>query len=363
MKQLARKMVAVVCAFSLLIGTGTVPVLADETKKTEIFSAEVELTDSLAEKAEQPEKLYEEKNPIENRTEISEVMEDQLNIGSEANEGELQEEEINATETEILNTVENRDSIEEIESSTSNVQFDDRKMMLSDDYAASMVGASYGSYDGVDYTRLTSNSKRLAALNKAKKMVTIQWQSPATFVTWSSSKGAYNTVTAMDGTSAKQYIAGKMYQGIPYSMINHLYDDERWSNLLSTNGITTSSMTGRLDSYPASGTAKGIDCSRFVFYAIKAAGYTGDYENTNSMLNSSYWTKISKSSMEPGDVFLKSGHVMMYVGMAGSKYAIFEATAEGSKTRYHEYSSSQLSAYSAYTYTGYGSSDLKSDLR
>ena len=99
MKQLARKMVAVVCAFSLLIGTGTVPVLADETKKTEIFSAEVELTDSLAEKAEQPEKLYEEKNPIENRTEISEVMEDQLNIGSEANEGELQEEEINATET------------------------------------------------------------------------------------------------------------------------------------------------------------------------------------------------------------------------------------------------------------------------
>ena len=274
MKQLARKMVAVVCAFSLLIGTGTVPVLADETKKTEIFSAEVELTDSLAEKAEQPEKLYEEKNPIENRTEISEVMEDQLNIGSEANEGELQEEEINATETEILNTVENRDSIEEIESSTlsaenefklekaelndekknsdeycdeSNVQFDDREMMLSDDYAASMVGASYGSYDGVDYTRLTSNSKRLAALNKAKKMVTIQWQSPATFVTWSSSKGAYNTVTAMDGTSAKQYIAGKMYQGIPYSMINHLYDDERWSNLLSTNGITTSSMTGRLD--------------------------------------------------------------------------------------------------------------------
>ena len=61
MKKLARKMVAVVCAFSLLMGTGTVPVLAEEIGQEEsIVSENIEQVESRSETTEQSEESTEE---------------------------------------------------------------------------------------------------------------------------------------------------------------------------------------------------------------------------------------------------------------------------------------------------------------
>lgn len=49
------------------------------------------------------------------------------------------------------------------------------------------------------------------------------------------------------------------------------------------------------------------------------------------MLNSPYYQKININRMKPGDIFLSSAHVMMYVGMDNGNYAVFEADANVSK--------------------------------
>ena len=57
--------------------------------------------------------------------------------------------------------------------------------------------------------------------------------------------------------------------------------------------------------------------------------------------------------MLPGDIFLKNGHVMFFLGKTGSKYAVIEANASYSRVVYRELSSSSLSAYGSYRYTGF----------
>ena len=57
--------------------------------------------------------------------------------------------------------------------------------------------------------------------------------------------------------------------------------------------------------------------------------------------------------MKPGDIFLKSGHVMMYVGKSGNKYAVFEANASAFKCSYHLYSYSTISNYKYYRFKGF----------
>jgi hypothetical protein len=71
------------------------------------------------------------------------------------------------------------------------------------------------------------------------------------------------------------------------------------------------------------------------------------------MLNSSYYKKINLSAMKPGDLFLKNGHVMMFVGKDGNKYAVFEADADDSKCSYNTYSSSYISSYGCYKFKGF----------
>lgn len=214
----------------------------------------------------------------------------------------------------------------------------------------------YAKYSGVDYTKLTDNSKRIAALDKAKKMVTVQWTAPCDFVTWASSKGILNTTTSVDNTSATKFVKGKIYTGVPYSMNSsgsRTLDDIAWIKLLN-NGINTSMMSGNYYSKKA-GTKYGIDCSAFVCKAYEAATGTNLKLNTSSMLNSKKFKKLSDfSKLKPGDVFLKAGHVMMYVGKSGSSYAVFEASAGGSKCRYKTYTSAELKSYCAYKYIDLG---------
>ena len=72
-----------------------------------------------------------------------------------------------------------------------------------------------------------------------------------------------------------------------------------------------------------------------------------------SMLKSSKFTKINRSQMLPGDIFLKNGHVMFFLGKTGSKYAVIEANASYSRVVYRELSSSSLSAYGSSRSTGF----------
>lgn len=219
-------------------------------------------------------------------------------------------------------------------------------------HAASLT---YAKYTGVDYTKYTSNKYRLAALNKAKQMVTVKWKAPCSFVTWASSKGTYNSVKDINGKSSKQFIKGRTYTGVPYSMNQRTYDDKKWISLLN-KGISANGMKARYSGYRVAGTKYGIDCSYFVCTAYNTAMGTKLNLNTKAMLSSSKFKKLSSfSQMKPGDVFLKSGHVMMYVGKSGSKYAVFEACAGNSKCSYNTYTASALKSYKAYRYTGFGS--------
>ncbi len=216
------------------------------------------------------------------------------------------------------------------------------------------AGVSYAPYRGVSYTDKGLSAARVQALNKAKQMVTIQWKAPCDFPTWASKGGVFNRATATDGSSAAKFVKGKTYTGVPYSMTNHSYDDVAWANLLR-RGITQSSMTARFSNYPVKGTAKGMDCSYFVYEAIKSAVGSGriSYQVTGTMMKSSYYKKIARSRMKPGDIFLSTGHVMMYVGKVGNQYAVFEADAEDSKCSYNVYSENYIKRYGCYKYTGF----------
>lgn len=214
---------------------------------------------------------------------------------------------------------------------------------------------TYAKYTGVNYRNLTNNSKRIAALDKAKEMVTVQWTAPCDFVTWASSEGGLNTVVAEDGYADKKFKKGKTYTGVPYSMNKRTYDDEKWMDLLN-DGITTNGMKEKYSNYPVAGTKFGIDCSAFVCRAYEEATGKNLGLNTNGMLKSKDFKKLNSfSELKPGDIFLKSGHVMMFVGKSGNNYAVFESDAGDSKCSYNTYSEKWLvgKGYKAYKYTGF----------
>ena len=207
----------------------------------------------------------------------------------------------------------------------------------------------YDQYSGENYKGQTSSSRRIAALNKAKKMTTIKWKCPMTFPTWYNIEGYYSTVKAKDGTVSTQFLKGKTYVGIPYSMKNHSYDNEAWANVIK-KGYTWNEMAGPYYSSTYKTAAKGSDCSYFVYLCMRAGGANVTYQTTYTMSNGQYYRRIDKSKMKPGDVLLCSHHTMLFAGRVGSRYAVFESTSDGAKTRYKLFTSAELAKYSAYRY-------------
>lgn len=216
-------------------------------------------------------------------------------------------------------------------------------------------GVSYAPYKGIRYTGQGLSKARVAALNKAKKMVTIRWKAPCSFPTWANGSGEFSVVTAEDGTQSKKFIQGKTYTGIPYSMTNHSYDHTAWAALLK-KGITKNSMTAKFGQNPKAGTAKGIDCSYFVYQALAGGvGYNKiQYQVTTDMQKSPLYKKIKWSKIKPGDVILNSNHAMLYVGKEGGSYGIFEASTYESKCSYHVYPKEYVTgSYDCYKFKGF----------
>lgn len=207
----------------------------------------------------------------------------------------------------------------------------------------------YARYNGINYRTQTSDRRRIAALDKAKRMATVKWKCAATFPTWYNSEGYYSSTKSTDGTVSECFLKGKTYIGIPFSVANHSYDDTAWANFIKS-GYTWNDIAKAFYSASNKTTAKGSDCSYFVYLSMLAGGANVTYQTTYMMYNGRYYKKIKKSSMKPGDILLSRDHVRLYAGRVGSKYAVFESTATGSKTRYKLFTASQLSGYGAYRY-------------
>lgn len=210
----------------------------------------------------------------------------------------------------------------------------------------------YAPYRGLNYKTQTSDKRRIAALNKAKNMATVMWKAAFSFPTWYNSDGKYSTTTATDGTSSKQFLKGKTYIGIPFSMVNHSYDDTAWANLVK-NGYSYNSIAASYYSNKYKTTAKGSDCSYFVYLCMLAGGARVSYQTTYMMYNGKYYKKINMSSLKPGDILLARDHVRLYAGKVNGKYAVFESTGTGSKTRYALFTPKDLIGYGAYRYKGW----------
>lgn len=236
----------------------------------------------------------------------------------------------------------------------------------------------YAPYKGVDYTTTLKNAyssgrigsteynNRITLLNEAKKMVTVLWTAPVSFHTWRAGSGSYNKNGAMlyncSTSSTTQFVKGYTYQGIPYStnVGSNNYNAASWLALINQSGIATSTLEGTVTYLGVTRyntTSKGVDCSGFVYNAYLTIGNT-TRQSTSGMLNSSLWKKISASDALPGDILLKNGHVMIYLGKTSSgRIAVFESVADGangtSGCRYYTFSS--VSSYGYYRYTGIAS--------
>ncbi len=235
---------------------------------------------------------------------------------------------------------------------------------------AQASAVEYAPYTGVDYHVPGVSAERIAALEKAQQMVCIKWQAIENFPTWLGADG-YNTVKATDGSSSREFVAGKWYTGIPYSMVDHFYDDVKWANYVHDGKITLSNMDGTYTYEDKNGvqhtrahtTRHGMDCSCFVWTAISSAindpeycNYSKGYCTTARISSSKYWKKLSsKDELLPGDILLTEGHVVMFVGMAGNDYAVFEADAGDSKCSYNVRTESYLNrkGYVPYRFTGW----------
>lgn len=111
--------------------------------------------------------------------------------------------------------------------------------------------------------------------------------------------GGFNGLTAVGSKKRFLDIIREPYQG-------HLYSA---GNILGSGNYK-------------SGTA-GLDCSGFVSYAYGLSKKWG----TGGLL-SDLGHNISHSQLQPMDMLVKEGHVMLFIGKSGAKYDVYEATTD-----------------------------------
>ena len=220
---------------------------------------------------------------------------------------------------------------------------------------AEELTVDYAEYTGVDYRNQGLSEERVKALDTAMRMVTIRWTAQEDFVTWCSRDGEYNEVTSEDGITSEMFLKGKTYTGIPYSMADHSYTEQKWKNAVIQGKLTSAFMTAKFYSHGKDTTAHGTDCSYLIYAAIgEVFGFDNiEYQTTSVMMTSDgYYRKLNGyEELIPGDVLITDqGHVRMYVGRDGEDIATFEETATGSKCKYDVYSEELLknNGYLAY---------------
>ena len=124
------------------------------------------------------------------------------------------------------------------------------------------------------------------------EMANYKWVAKSTFSAWRGST---------------QFVKGKTYTGIPYTMHNQTLSVAEYKSKIASNktlyGSSTSSGTGP---------KYGSDCSGFVSGAWGISRRT-----TKTLCNVS--TQIKYNDLQPGDIINKSGdHVVMFVKWANS---------------------------------------------
>ena len=74
----------------------------------------------------------------------------------------------------------------------------------------------------------------------------------------------------------------------------------------------------------------GSSCDVFVGTVVRATGYDKSFPRGLSgqkphLKKSSKWSKINRKNARAGDIFIRSGHIMIYGGKIDSKYIYYEA--------------------------------------
>ena len=145
--------------------------------------------------------------------------------------------------------------------------------------------------------------------------------------------------------------------GIPYSMAGRDWDDVAFANALKNKIITSKYMKGYYDGRVDT-TAHGVDCSKFIYYALKAANTSVTLSpglTTSSIPTCGKFRKLkSLDSMLPGDIINNKGsHVLLFVGKSKGDYHVFEASGGASRCIYKIYSRDDLKSYTPYRFRGF----------
>lgn len=213
-------------------------------------------------------------------------------------------------------------------------------------------GNQYTEYSGVDYLSTlyalyrdgvideTEYHNRVQVCEEARKMASLKWISPVDFHTWKGGDDLkYNANGSMhylgSRRSVREFIEGSTYIGIPYSasLGKNILGVQEWMAKVNT-ATKRADLEGDVifdGILRTECTLYGIDCSGFVYQAYSDLNKPAPHLSTSAMLGDSRWKKLSSlTDLLPGDILLKDGHVMIFVGKNDNgNFAVFESVADG----------------------------------
>lgn len=166
-------------------------------------------------------------------------------------------------------------------------------------------------------------SDRTVVINRAFKMLNFPWMTTTAQNYWS--------------TSSVKYVPDVVYYGMPYTQKNRTYNEVRATSLPSTGekyfassgkGYYLMSRTRFVN-----GTYVGNDCSAFVSMCQFGTGHAASSLNSTALCSSTYYKKISSwDNLRPGDIFVRSGHTMMFLYYTNAAKTNFMVIEQGGGT-------------------------------